>query len=287
MLKQQTGFSLLEIAIVLVLLGLGAGFANQAWRAQIDSKKLQANQQQLAEIKQAMLAHLASFKFLPCPDTSGDGHENRKSNGACDKHHGRLPYLDLQTHAFDQFHQPFFYAVNQNSTSVTTANHLLKACGQASLFGKTGTYENQIFQCTADQQVFCSQAQCTSGCETECQNLSKPQTQPPYFHRISPPLGTSTAGGSLIICGQNAQSCLDKTPKSQLLAAQLPAVVISFGKRGNQIWLQCANGSEKEAFNCNGSRYFQHFPPSEDYQQQLTWLTTFEAKQALAGDIDW
>lgn len=284
---EKNGFTLLELAIVLVIIGISAAFGNQAWLAHLNAKKLQTNQQQLEEIHQSMLAHLANFSHLPCPDTNGDGQENRKSNGACEKHHGRLPYLDLQTHAFDQFGQPFFYAINQNSTSVTAANHLLKACGQASLFGKFGEIHNEFWQCPIEQQNFCTQAQCSRACAEACISNSILRNHSPYFQRISPPLGTSTAAGSLIICNQNAESCNNSTANSKILAGQLPALVISFGKGGNQAWLDCTNATANEQINCNGSRYFQQFAPSEEYRHQMTWLTNHQAKQALASEIDW
>lgn len=79
--KKQTGFTLVEIAVVLVIVGLLVGSFIGTFADRIDSTRRDNTQKELEEIKQVLMAYAYSRTppYLPCPDTDvpPDGLENR------------------------------------------------------------------------------------------------------------------------------------------------------------------------------------------------------------------
>lgn len=288
-LKTQLGFSLLEIAIALLIIGLLIQTASSGLSQQHQLTKYKTTENQLASIKSALLGHLTTNHYLPCPDTNGNGRENRKANGACQAHQGQLPYLELGGIGHqDEFNQPFFYAINTHATSNTQANNHRLTCRSASLFANSGQIENTLYYCEDDQRYHCLESQCGHYCNTLCQQRTLERNQPPYFSDITPPLGTSSAlNGALRLCGPLASSCNNTTALSRLIANQIPAIVISFGENGAQTWQNCQSAQNREQQNCNGDRYFQLDPYSDQFDDQMIWLTMHEIKALTTNQIYW
>lgn len=285
----QRGFTLLEMALFIAVLGVLLSFSHQAWVQTQQLTKSEQNQQQLHAIKQALLNHLKVNHFLPCPDTDQDGYENRRANGTCQKDFGPLPYLNLGGIGHqDAYGQPFLYATNRYSDSNTASNNSRMLCRSASAFARSGSYINELFYCPSIQQSFCLESQCESACNGICQSQQIQRDQPPYLHRITPPLGTSTALlGALRVCGGQLQSCTSSSALSKLAGNLLPVVIVSFGANGAPTWKDCQQAHPLEQENCDGDGYFLQHPISEQFDDQLAWLTIFELKQTLRDQINW
>jgi prepilin-type N-terminal cleavage/methylation domain-containing protein len=289
MLKQH-GFSLLELTIVLAVFAIILSYSHQAWIQNHQISKSRSNAIQLEQIKQALLTHLQTHYYLPCPDTDHDGQENRKANGTCQQDRGALPFLELGgIGQSDVYGQAFHYATNTFSDSNTQANNMRLICRSSSMFARTGQITNELNLCEDDQKIYCLSSQCSSACPGICDTSHElERSTPPYFHRITPPLGTSTSFyGALRVCAPEASTCAGGTALSQVSANLVPLVVISFGANGGATWQDCANANTEERENCDGDRYFHQRPISDTYDDQLTWITIFEAKQALNHLIDW
>lgn len=288
---RQRGFSLIELTVALLILGILLNYGYQAWSSTIQQEKLQQNQQQLEVIKNALLNHLKIHYHLPCPDTNSNGFENRKANGSCQKNYGTLPFLELGgINKNDVYGQPFLYAANQNSSSSTVANNMYKLCSSSSVFAKSGSYSNIISYCPDNQQLYCTNKQCENVCGTDLcnNNFELPRNQAPYFHRMTPPLGTSTAAhGALKVCSFQTDTCHNKTALSNLSANLVPAVIVSFGANGAQTWQNCQSANPVEQENCDNDAYFHQHPISKQFDDQLIWITIFEVKHALNHLIDW
>lgn len=135
------GFSLVELAIVLVIVSLLAGGLMMTVSAQMDQRYRSETQQQLQNARDALLGFAASHTatdgkpFLPCPDTDGDGAENRTGN-VCTSPDGTLPSIDLGVSALDAWGNRIRYHVHANysrndagfTLSKTTD---LRVCNQA------------------------------------------------------------------------------------------------------------------------------------------------------------
>ena len=94
------GFTLVELAIVLIILALLSGGLMMTLSSQVDQRSYRETQQQLQDIRDALLGYAASHPaldgkpYLPCPDTDGDGIENRTGN-LCASAGGQFPWVTV------------------------------------------------------------------------------------------------------------------------------------------------------------------------------------------------
>lgn len=118
-MKNQQGFTLIELAIVLVIVTILVGGLAMPLSAQIQARRIAETRNTLAEAREALLGYamthpatsLATNRYLPCPDSDGDGVENRVSNSQCSTYHGWLPWVDLGAAAQDAWGNRIRYAV--------------------------------------------------------------------------------------------------------------------------------------------------------------------------------
>ena len=101
---RQTGFTLTELAIVLVIMSLLSGGILLSLSAQAENRNLNNTRQQLGEIKDALLGFAATNGYLPCPDVDND--PANASYGVadisgCSTGEGWLPFKTLGTYEHD------------------------------------------------------------------------------------------------------------------------------------------------------------------------------------------
>ena len=128
----QRGFSLTELAIVLVIVALLIGGMLIPLSAQRDIQATNETQRQLAEIREALLGFAAANGRLPCPASPGTtGVESPSGGGACtNPWNGFLPAVtlgiaptDAQGYALDAWNNRIHYAVTTaGSSAFTKAN---------------------------------------------------------------------------------------------------------------------------------------------------------------------
>lgn len=107
--RDERGFSLVELAIVVLIVSILLTMGLAAFSVQVDTAALSATQKRQEAIKDALIAYLRKNRRLPCPETTGlagggtspTGRENR-TNGLppdpsflCTSYVGTLPWLDL------------------------------------------------------------------------------------------------------------------------------------------------------------------------------------------------
>lgn len=140
-LKRQAGFSLVEMAVVLVIVGLMLTGLLVPLSAQMDIRNYNETRQKIAIIKEALLGFAVSNRRLPCPDTDGDGQENLPSpvvfndipvapqstqTFTCPNLEGLLPFQTLGIERMDSWSNLFLYRVApalSNRTVVWSANN--------------------------------------------------------------------------------------------------------------------------------------------------------------------
>jgi len=108
------GFTLVEMAVVLFVLALLLGGALVPLAAQREQRDLAATDRLLGEASEALIGHAArrpARPHLPCPDTDGDGVENRANDGSCTHQAGDLPWADLGIGRRDAWERPLGYVV--------------------------------------------------------------------------------------------------------------------------------------------------------------------------------
>jgi prepilin-type N-terminal cleavage/methylation domain-containing protein len=96
------GFSLVELSIVVLVIGIVLTMGIGAWTANLENQAHAATAQRQAAIKEALIGSLRRNSRLPCPDTdvgAPDGNENRTPTNdptnPCFARFGVLPYVTL------------------------------------------------------------------------------------------------------------------------------------------------------------------------------------------------
>ncbi|MDR0674591.1 MAG: prepilin-type N-terminal cleavage/methylation domain-containing protein [Zoogloeaceae bacterium] len=92
--RSPRGFTLLELAVVLLILALLLGGLILPLAAQREARQWRAAQQGLAEIQAALLGYAVLYGHLPCPDAIGDG-VAADSCAAPPAHETLLPFKSL------------------------------------------------------------------------------------------------------------------------------------------------------------------------------------------------
>ncbi|MFN3717118.1 MAG: type II secretion system protein, partial [Thiobacillus sp.] len=96
----MVGFTLTEMAVVLVIVALLIGGMILPLSTQMELRNVSETRKQLNDIAEALYGYAASHvasdgrPYLPCPDTDGDGLENR-SGSTCANQEGTLPWATL------------------------------------------------------------------------------------------------------------------------------------------------------------------------------------------------
>ncbi|WP_284155349.1 type II secretion system protein [Sulfuricystis multivorans] len=124
------GFTLTEMAVVLVIVALLIGGMILPLSTQMDLRNVAETRKQLSDIVEALYGFAASHPasdgrpYLPCPDTDGDGIENR-SGGSCANQEGKLPWSTLGLGRQDAWGNPFRYRVTASFSNSMTGFTLL------------------------------------------------------------------------------------------------------------------------------------------------------------------
>lgn len=107
------GFSLVEIAVVLLIVALLAGGALTLFKAQLSYSHTAEVREQLREARQALLNYAAANQKLPCPATDP---ANGLPDASCPVK-GLLPWSSLGLVSTDPWGQPLHYAVTPAFTT--------------------------------------------------------------------------------------------------------------------------------------------------------------------------
>lgn len=121
LMKIADGFTLVEMAIVLVIIGLLLGGLLMPLSAQIDQQRISTTQKALDEIKEALIGYAINQTppHLPCPDkttaaglgTVNDGQEDVAATGACVTQEGNIPWATLGISDADAWGNRIHYRV--------------------------------------------------------------------------------------------------------------------------------------------------------------------------------
>jgi prepilin-type N-terminal cleavage/methylation domain-containing protein len=127
--RYQTGFTLIELAIVLVIIGVLVGSILGTLGARIDNARRTETREALETIKLALYGFAMSQSpvRLPCPDTNNDGFED-PAGGPCATltSPGNLPWATLGINRGDAWDSTYSYWVADeysNSTGFSVATN--------------------------------------------------------------------------------------------------------------------------------------------------------------------
>ena len=141
------GFTLVEMAVVLIIVSLLLGGLLSPLTAQIDQKNYTEVKIDLENAKEALMGYALSNKHLPCPDKAAganngvndnpdDGVEDFDAAGDCITQEGNLPWATLGLIDRDPWESRFLYRVttvfSQQAPLFTLAtNGNLRVCNEA------------------------------------------------------------------------------------------------------------------------------------------------------------
>lgn len=141
---RQHGFTLLEIAIVLVVIGLALAATIVPVGRLIQSGQAGSNQARLDSALEALLAFAAINGRLPCPDRTGDGLEDRRAGAdpatfgcAGNLYEGFLPWVTLGVPQGDYWGTRLRYRVSAEFTRAGNTNEWI--CGPVAGQSLAGT----------------------------------------------------------------------------------------------------------------------------------------------------
>lgn len=123
MTRRAPGFSLIEMAFVLIIVTLLLGGLLVPFATQVEQKRIAETQKAMEEVKEALIGYALSHSstpippapiqpYLPCPDTNNDGLEDRSAAGLCDRVEGNLPWATLGVGSHDAWGNRFHYRVS-------------------------------------------------------------------------------------------------------------------------------------------------------------------------------
>lgn len=115
-MKSALGFTLIELAIVLVIITILIGGLAIPLSTQIQARRIAETRQALDDAREALIGYAMSHQssgrpYLPCPDGGGDGIEDRDAGGNCSSVEGFFPWVSLGTAAQDAWGNRLRYRV--------------------------------------------------------------------------------------------------------------------------------------------------------------------------------
>lgn len=128
--RTPAGFTLVEMAIVLLIVGLLLGGLLMPLQTQVNNQRSAETQKYLEQIKDALLGYAAANGRLPCPATAAGGGVESPAGGVCtNPWNGFLPAttlglspVDAAGYAIDAWGNRIRYAVTtSNGSAFTTA----------------------------------------------------------------------------------------------------------------------------------------------------------------------
>ncbi|MBK6907238.1 MAG: prepilin-type N-terminal cleavage/methylation domain-containing protein [Rhodocyclaceae bacterium] len=158
MLRQRiavpSGFTLVEMAMVVLIMGLLLGGGLGVVSVQIEQQKIKDTRKALDEAREAVmgfgLSHTesnppATRPFLPCPDKTvaagvgapNDGQEDRNPVGTCVVQEGNLPWVTLGFNGLDGWGNRLRYRVTPAFANSATG-FLLTTAGNITINNRAG-----------------------------------------------------------------------------------------------------------------------------------------------------
>ena len=117
MKTRAAGFTLIEMAVVLAIMGLLLGALMVPLNVQIDQQRIGETSKQLEIIRDALLGFAAANGRLPCPATPGTANTvagagtEARGGGACTLAEGVVPWATLGISETDAWQRRFTYRV--------------------------------------------------------------------------------------------------------------------------------------------------------------------------------
>ena len=168
--RRARGFSLAEIAIVMVIVGLLIGGLLAPLAAQMDQRDFSDTQKRIEYANELLLGFAIANGRLPCPASStSNGDESPAGGGTCTNNYdGYLPAkalgmqpTDTSGYALDAFNNRIRYALSKIVTPAGT-------CTGSPPFSSSTNLKANGLQCLPADLLVCSGSQASGFTRTSC-----------------------------------------------------------------------------------------------------------------------
>lgn len=109
--QRQSGFTLVEIAIVLLIVGLLIGGLMAPLSAQLEQRRVADTRRAMDEAREALLGFALQTGYLPCPAISASNGLEDRAGAVCNKRYGYLPWATLGVNKLDGWNRLMGYTV--------------------------------------------------------------------------------------------------------------------------------------------------------------------------------
>lgn len=133
--KNLQGFMLVELAIVLVIIGLLITAFLPPLNAQRELSERRETQGILVETKEALIGYAVVSGHLPCPDADPipNGIEDRKADGSCQIDEGTLPWNTLGIESTDSWSRYLRYRADTTFSNSNIKFSISNATGASNI----------------------------------------------------------------------------------------------------------------------------------------------------------
>jgi prepilin-type N-terminal cleavage/methylation domain-containing protein len=172
--RRARGFSLAEIAVVMVIVGLLIGGLLAPLSAQMDQRSFTDTQKRIEYANELLLGFAIANGRLPCPaSSSSNGDESPSGGGTCTNYYdGYLPAkalgmqpTDSSGYALDAFNNRIRYALSKTGTLLPSGS-----CTASPLppFSSSINLKANGLQCVPADLLVCSSSQASGFSSTLC-----------------------------------------------------------------------------------------------------------------------
>jgi prepilin-type N-terminal cleavage/methylation domain-containing protein len=143
--RRQSGFTLVEIAIVLLIVGLLIGGMMAPLSSQLEQRRVTDTKRAMEEAREALFGFALRNGYLPCPAiSSANGLEDRTGN-LCNKRYGYLPWATLGVGRLDGWDRVLGYSV---TPAFANSNNLFTLRTPRDITIATRSANGQLVQAT-------------------------------------------------------------------------------------------------------------------------------------------
>ncbi len=141
MTREAQGFTLIEMAVVLLIVGLLLGGLLQPLANRMEQERRRDTTAYLENVQEALVGFALVNGRLPCPDTDGDGVENTTGcqNLSTTFNSGDLPWATLGVASADAWGGTVSYAVNGAFTTTFSLTTSGGGAGVLSVYDSAAT----------------------------------------------------------------------------------------------------------------------------------------------------
>jgi prepilin-type N-terminal cleavage/methylation domain-containing protein len=109
--QRQSGFTLIELTIVLLIVGLMLGGLMAPLSSQLEQRRVSDTRHAMVEAREALLGFALRTGYLPCPAISSTNGLEDRSGNVCNKRYGYLPWATLGVSKLDGWNRLMGYTV--------------------------------------------------------------------------------------------------------------------------------------------------------------------------------